>query len=305
MRRENEILCKLCLALATLGSDAEEQNDISHGVKDMMEDLVATANKKMVKSSARAYPIAKSYSKPVEEKTDELSEMPRNRMSQSNSNNLFSMVSNSLSKARTPSNEEAPPKPAQARSLASLSSAVAGAARSKPAKNTAKNVPKAAARSPSKPRASKPAKSFRLTEEQIMEYKEAFAVFDKDNDEQLSITDTIKVMHALGKRITNTQVKASLQPYTTQVDFPEFLTLMAQEVVDDGEESMREAIKGIFEFFDSDQKGYITAGQLRHVLTHLGECLTDEEVNSLLEDVDPDRKNKIRFEPFALYIMSK
>ena len=155
-----------------------------------------------IQSSARAYPIAKSYSKPVEEKnlfltdfifflfffeknsncykqpgqTDDVSEMPRNRMSQSNSNNLFSMVSNSLSKARTPSNEEAtPPKPAQARSLASLSSAVAGAARSKPAKNTAKNVPKAAARSPSKPRASRPAKSFRLTEEQIMEYKEAFA----------------------------------------------------------------------------------------------------------------------------------
>lgn len=43
----------------------------------------------------------------------------------------------------------------------------------------------------------------------------------------------------------------------------------------------------------------------RHVLMHLGEKLTNDEVNKLLEEVDPDRKGKIKLEPLCLYIMSK
>ena len=58
----------------------------------------------------------------------------------------------------------------------------------------------------------------------------------------------------------------SLAPYTTSVDFPEFLTLMAQEVGVDDEEDMKSAIGGIFDFFDTDKKGYISSSQLRYVL---------------------------------------
>ena len=60
-----------------------------------------------------------------------------------------------------------------------------------------------------------------------------------------------------------TAFKGSLPPYTSEVDFPDFLTLMAQEAVDDEEESMKDAIRGIFEFFDSEGKGFINANQMR------------------------------------------
>ena len=42
------------------------------------------------------------------------------------------------------------------------------------------------------------------------------------------------------------------------------------------EEEIREA----FRVFDKDGNGFISAAELRHVMTNLGEKLTDEEVGS-------------------------
>ena len=38
-----------------------------------------------------------------------------------------------------------------------------------------------------------------------------------------------------------------------------------------------------FEVFDRDGKGFIKVGELRYILTHLGETMTDEEVDELLK----------------------
>ena len=52
------------------------------------------------------------------------------------------------------------------------------------------------------------------------------------------------------------------------IDFPEFLTLMSRKMHDtDTEEEIKEA----FRVFDKDGNGFISAAELRHVMTNLGE----------------------------------
>jgi Ca2+-binding EF-hand superfamily protein len=41
-----------------------------------------------------------------------------------------------------------------------------------------------------------------------------------------------------------------------------------------------------FQVFDKDMTGYIGVGQLKYILTNLGEKMTDEEVEELLKAVD-------------------
>ena len=63
-------------------------------------------------------------------------------------------------------------------------------------------------------------------------------------------------------------------PGNGTIDFSEFLTMMARKMKDsDTEEELKEA----FRVFDKDGNGYISAAELRHVMTNLGEKLTDEE----------------------------
>lgn len=48
--------------------------------------------------------------------------------------------------------------------------------------------------------------------------------------------------------------------------------------------ALEEFIRG-FQVFDKEGNGFIGAGELRYVLTQLGEKMTDEEVDELLKGV--------------------
>jgi calmodulin len=114
-----------------------------------------------------------------------------------------------------------------------------------------------------------------LTEEQIAEYKEAFSLFDKSGDGTITTKDLGTVIRALGKNPTEAELQDIINEVDPNgdgtVDFPAFLTIMARKMKDtDTEEDIIEA----FRVFDKDGSGVISAAELRHVMTNLGEKLT-------------------------------
>jgi len=82
----------------------------------------------------------------------------------------------------------------------------------------------------------------------------------------------------------------------------QFLNLMARKMKDtDSEEEIKEA----FKVFDKDGNGFISAAELRHVMTNLGEKLTDEEVDEMIREADVDGDGQINYEEFVKIMMSK
>jgi Ca2+-binding protein (EF-Hand superfamily) len=72
--------------------------------------------------------------------------------------------------------------------------------------------------------------------------------------------------------------------------YAEFLTMMARKMKDtDSEEEIREA----FKVFDRDNNGFISAAELRHVMTSIGEKLTDDEVDEMIREADQDGDGRI------------
>ena len=73
------------------------------------------------------------------------------------------------------------------------------------------------------------------------------------------------------------------------IDFPDFLSLIARKMEDtDTEEELVEA----FKMFDRDGNGFISTAELRHVMTNLGEKLTDKKkcVQNMLMHCQPQTK---------------
>ncbi|CAD7677392.1 unnamed protein product [Nyctereutes procyonoides] len=140
-----------------------------------------------------------------------------------------------------------------------------------------------------------------LTEEQIAEFKEAFSLFDKDGDGTITTKELGTVMRSLGQNPTEAELQDMINEVDADgngtIDFPEFLTMMARKMKDtDSEEEIREA----FRVFDKDGNGYISAAELRHVMTNLGEKLTDEEVDEMIREADIDGDGQVNYEAPSL-----
>merc|ERR1712196_96297 len=145
-----------------------------------------------------------------------------------------------------------------------------------------------------------------LTEEQIAEFKEAFSLFDKDGDGTITTKELGTVMRSLGQNPTEAELQDMINEVDADgngtIDFPEFLSLMARKMKDtDTEEELIEA----FKVFDRDGNGFISAAELRHVMTNLGEKLTDEEVDEMTREADVDGDGQINYEEFVKMMMAK
>ena len=56
---------------------------------------------------------------------------------------------------------------------------------------------------------------------------------------------------------------------------------------------------------EKDGNGFISAAELRHVMTNLGEKLTDAEVNEMIGEADIDGDGQVNYEEFVSMMMSK
>jgi calmodulin len=78
--------------------------------------------------------------------------------------------------------------------------------------------------------------------------------------------------------------------------------MMARKMRDtDSEEEIKEA----FKVFDKDGNGFISAAELRHVMTNLGEKLSDVEVDEMIREADVDGDGQINYEEFVKVSISR
>ena len=84
-------------------------------------------------------------------------------------------------------------------------------------------------------------------------------------------------------------------------DAREYATMMdeRQPPKEDSEEEILEA----FRIFDKDGNGFISAAELRHVLTNLGESITEEEVDEMISEADVDGDGQINYEEYVRNMM--
>ncbi|MCD7466178.1 myosin I light chain Cam2 [Datura stramonium] len=139
-----------------------------------------------------------------------------------------------------------------------------------------------------------------LNEEQIVEFQEAFSLFDKDGDGCISAEELATVIRSLDQNPTEEELQDMINEVDADgngtIEFTEFLNLMAKKIKEtDGDEELKEA----FKVFDKDQNGYISATELRHVMINLGEKLTDEEVEQMIREADLDGDGQVNFDEFV------
>ena len=130
-------------------------------------------------------------------------------------------------------------------------------------------------------------------------------MFDQDFSGYITAKELGTVMKSLGGNPTEEELTEMIREVDADgngtVDFPEFLSMMARTVEDD--ETHKE-VEEAFNLFDGDGDSLISAAELQHVMTNLGEKLTYDEADDLIRSADVDGDGAVNLAEFYKMMMS-
>ncbi|KAA1131095.1 hypothetical protein PGTUg99_005747 [Puccinia graminis f. sp. tritici] len=138
----------------------------------------------------------------------------------------------------------------------------------------------------------------------LTETKEAFALFDKKGTGTISRESLGDLLRALGQNPTQAEVAELAASAPRDIDFATFSAILNRPGGFSPAGTAEDFIRG-FRVFDKDGNGYIAAGELRYVLTSLGEKLSDEEVDELMKGVQIESDGRIDYEKFVRGILQQ
>ena len=145
-----------------------------------------------------------------------------------------------------------------------------------------------------------------LTEDEIEEIKEAFDLFDTDGSGSIDPKELRAAMQSLGFEAKNQTIYQMITDLdknkSGNIDFEEFLDMMTARMSD---KDTREDINKVFRLFDDDTSGSITIRNLRRVARELGETMTDEELQEMIERADSNGDGAVSMDDFYSIMTKK
>ena len=145
-----------------------------------------------------------------------------------------------------------------------------------------------------------------LTEEQIIEFREAFQAFDKDGNGSITTKELGTVMRSLGQNLSEGEIKEVIDEVDEDkngtIDFQEFLSLMARKMkIIDKEDQLIDA----FKVLDLDGTGKISKYKLRYIILSTDSGFTGDQIEELINNTKVDEDGNIDLHDFIKILMSQ
>ncbi|XP_064617867.1 myosin-2 essential light chain-like [Liolophura sinensis] len=143
----------------------------------------------------------------------------------------------------------------------------------------------------------------KISEDQIAEYQETFNLFDTRGDDKIEASQLGNVLRALNQNPTEAEVrKYGPKDPETRISFEQFLPIFQAIGKLKNPLGFEDFVEG-FKVFDREQNGCIGCAEIRHLLTSLGERLTEDEVDQLLQGME-DKEGNVNYEEFIRMVMN-
>jgi centrin-3 len=133
-----------------------------------------------------------------------------------------------------------------------------------------------------------------LTEDQRLEIKDAFDIFDSDKSGSIDRHELRVAMRAMGFDVSKSEILEIMEQKdpdnTGTIKFAAFQEVVGEKMA---QRDPLEEIRKAFALFDDDHTGKITLKNLRRVARELGESMTDDELQAMIDEFDTDHDGQI------------
>jgi calmodulin len=135
--------------------------------------------------------------------------------------------------------------------------------------------------------------------------KESFDMFDRDKNNLINAIELGKILLSLGYELEDSEPTQLIEEFDSNedslIDFSEFLQIIEKRgKYKELEEELYEA----FKIFDKEGKGAIPTSEFRHYMLTLGEKMTDDDIEEMIKEADPQDCGYISYKEYVNKILS-
>lgn len=138
-----------------------------------------------------------------------------------------------------------------------------------------------------------------VPEELMRQYKDAFKIFDSNQDGVIDKQEFAEVTKSIGLDQTEESIQIMIDTIgkDNKVTFNQFLGVMSGKMKNmDTQEDVLEA----FEAFDQEKTGFVEASELKNALSVFCPQLSEDERNALINEAGGGGENgKIKYDDFV------
>lgn len=145
----------------------------------------------------------------------------------------------------------------------------------------------------------------RLSNEKMTELREAFMLFDYSKSGRIFARDIGPVIRSVGLKPSEAEIQsimAEVQQMGGEVDLSALVQLIHLKVTNPPIEKP-EDLREIFRLYDKEGRGLVSVAEMRHLLTSVGEKLTDDEADQLLRMSGCVQGGMVQYDKFVQVIL--
>lgn len=128
----------------------------------------------------------------------------------------------------------------------------------------------------------------------------AFNAFDTEKKGHIDVAMVGNILamlgHVLDDKMLQEIVSEVDEDGSGEIEFEEFIQLAARFLVEEDAEAVAKELKEAFRLYDREGNGYITTQTLKEILKELEPNISNEDLDSMIEEIDSDGSGTVDFD---------
>ena len=144
-----------------------------------------------------------------------------------------------------------------------------------------------------------------LSEEETCELREAFNIFDVNSEGTIDKDKLILLLFSLKQYPTKEELEETMKAQgldkLEQINFDQFLKIIGKRV---NTKKIDEDVyfRNLFDSMDRNKNGMISIHEIRYIILHSNENISEKDLELLMNNVDSDNDGLISFEEFLTFM---
>ena len=135
-----------------------------------------------------------------------------------------------------------------------------------------------------------------------------FSLMDRDGSGKISKDELRELLNTQGHHPSDAELETMMgeidADHSGEIDFDEFVSYCAKQKMNRTMSQETRDIHDAFSFFDKNGDGYVTAIELRQVMSELGRDISEEQAEQMIAEVDKEGSGRVTYQRFKSMMLS-